>query len=242
MTDTWDTIADWYAELLRAGSALNEFNRDVLLDRLPSRLSGHRVLDLGCGEGIISRALAARGASVVGVDPTPRLIEHARAAGAAGPGTVVYTVDDGCTLATVADDSVDWVTAGLSLNHVPDLDAALKAVGRVLTARGSLVLSVPHPCFEAPHATWAQAADGATRRVVGDYLAEGFWRSDQPQAVRRVGNHHRTTSTYVTALLRHGFALESLTEPTPTAEVVARQPQRAGLPPFLLIRARACER
>ncbi|MEY9872104.1 ubiquinone/menaquinone biosynthesis C-methylase UbiE [Streptacidiphilus sp. MAP12-33] len=238
MSDSWDTIADWYADLLRAGSALNDFSRDVLLDQLPEVLSGHHVLDLGCGEGIVTRALAARGAAATGVDPTPRLIEHARAAGTDGPGTVDYRVDDGCVLETVADGSTGWATAGLSLNHVPDLDAALAAVRRVLTRSGSLVFSVPHPCFEAPHAAWTQAGDGTVRRVVGDYLAEGFWRSDNPQAVRRAGNEHRTLSTYLTTLHRHGFAVEAVTEPAPTAQVTARQPQRAGLPPFLVVRAR----
>jgi len=238
MTDSWDTIADWYVKLLRAGSALNDFNRDVLLDHLPDELSGHRILDLGCGEGLITRAVAARGASVMGIDPSPRLIELARDAGTAGPGTVVYTVDDGCVLGTVADNSVNWVTAGLSLHHVPDLDAALTAVQRVLTARGSLVFSIPHPCFEAPHATWTRVTDSAVRRVVGDYLAEGFWRSDNPQAVRRVGNQHRTLSTYLNALLQHGFVLEAVAEPLPTVQVTAQRPQRAGLPPFLVIRAR----
>ncbi|MEU8837335.1 methyltransferase domain-containing protein [Streptomyces sp900116325] len=238
MTDSWDTIADWYAELMRAGSALNDFNRDVLLDHLPDALSDHHVLDLGCGKGLITRAVAARGAAVMGIDPSPRLIEHARGAGTAGPGTVIYAVDDICVLGTVADNSVDWVTAGLSLNHVPDIGAALTAVRRVLTARGSLTFSIPHPCFEAPYATWTQATEGAVRRVVGDYLAEGFWRSDNPQAVRRAGNQHRTLSTYLTALVRHGFALSAVTEPAPTAQVSAQQPQRAGLPPFLVIRAR----
>ncbi|MEV5508917.1 class I SAM-dependent methyltransferase [Streptomyces orinoci] len=141
MSDSWDTIADWYAALLRAGSAMHDFNREVLLEHLPEELGGHRVLDLGCGEGIIARAVAKRGASVVGIDPSPRMIEHARAAGAARPGTVIYSVDDGCVLSTVAADSVDWVTAGLSLNNVPDLEAALLAVRRVLTVGG---LARPH--------------------------------------------------------------------------------------------------
>ncbi|MEV0536033.1 class I SAM-dependent methyltransferase [Kitasatospora sp. NPDC050463] len=238
MTDSWDTIADWYAGLLRAGSAMHDFNRAVLLDLLPEDLDGHRVLDLGCGEGIIARSAAARGASVVGIDPSPRMIEHAWAAGTGQPGTVVYAVDDGCTLSTVAADSVDWVTAGLSLNNVPDLDAALASVRRVLVARSSLVFTIPHPCFEAPFATWTQVADGAAHRVVGDYLAEGFWRSDNPEGARRAGNRHRMLSTYLAALVRYGFALEAVTEPVPSAQVVVAQPRRAGLPPFLAIRAR----
>ncbi|MEE1783805.1 hypothetical protein PUR71_12935 [Streptomyces sp. SP17BM10] len=130
------------------------------------------------------------------------------------------------------------MTAGLSLNNVPDLDAALAAVRRVLVAQGSLVFTIPHPCFEAPYATWTQAPDGTVRRVVGHHLTEGFWRSGNPDGARRAGNRHRTLSTYLTALVRHGFVLEAVTEPVPCARVAAAQPQRAGLPPFLAIRAR----
>ncbi|WP_157536657.1 class I SAM-dependent methyltransferase [Kitasatospora mediocidica] len=238
MTDTWNTIADWYAELLRTGSAMNEFSRDILLDCLPVELSGRSILDLGCGEGIITRALAARGARVTGIDPSPRMIEHAQAAERNLSTGACYAIDDGCVLATVATDSVDWVTAGLSLNNVPDLDAALTAAQRVLSPGGRLAFTIPHPCFEAPHAAWTDSAQGRPRRVVGDYVSEGFWRSDNPQGVRRAGNQHRQLSTYLNALVAHGFLLEATAEPAAGPQVAAEQPQRAQLPPFLLVLAR----
>jgi len=238
MTDSWDTIADWYAERLRSGSAMHDFGRDILLDHLPAFLAGQRVLDLGCGEGIIARAVAARGASVLGIDPSSRMIEHARDTEKSQPNGTVFSVDDGCTLATVATSSFEWVTAGLSLNNVPDLDAALSAVHRVLVPGGSLVLTVPHPCFEAPHATWTETEEGTVRRVVGDYLTEGFWRSGNPDGARRAGNQHRKLSTYLTALVGHGFSIEAVDEPTPDARVVAAQPHRVGLPPFMVLHTR----
>jgi hypothetical protein len=137
----------------------------------------------------------------------------------------------------VHSGSAGWVTAGLSLNNVPDLTAALGAIHRVLAGGGRLVFTVPHPCFEAPHSTWADVGDGTSRRVIGDYLDEGFWRSSDPEGVRRAGNQHRTVSTYVNGLLDHGFAITSMAEPEPGAGVAAQQPERAGLPPFLLLQA-----
>ncbi len=238
MTDTWETIADWYAERLRVGSAMHEFARDILLAALPSDLSGYRVVDLGCGEGIITRAVAGRGATAVGVDPTERLVAHALAAEAAAPSGATYAIDDGSSLATVDSDSTDLVTAGLSLNNVPDLDAAVGSVRRVLVPGGRFVFTVPHPCFEAPHASWVDPAEGASRRLIGDYLVEGFWRSANPGGVRRAGNQHRTLSRYLMVLIDHGFVLELVAEPAADQRVAAEQPRRVGLPPFLLIRAR----
>jgi SAM-dependent methyltransferase len=238
MNDNWETIADWYAERLRAGSAMHEFARDILLAALPSDLRGVRVVDLGCGEGLITRAVAGRGATAVGVDPTERLIAHARMAEDAVPSGATYAIDDGADLTTVDSDSIDLVTAGLSLNNIPDLDAAIHSVRRVLVPGGRLVFTIPHPCFEAPHAGWVDPDEGASRRLVGDYLVEGFWRSTNPGGVRRAGNQHRTLSRYLMTLIDHGFTLELVAEPAADQRVAVEQPRRVGLPPFLLIRAR----
>jgi SAM-dependent methyltransferase len=236
--ESWDTIADWYAERLRSGSGMHEFARDVLLDAVPVELHGVRVIDVGCGEGILTRAVALRGAAVVGIDPTAGLIAHARRAEETARTGAVYAVDDGCSLSTVADESVDWVIAGLALNNIPDLEAAVRSVSRVLVPGGRFVFTIPHPCFEAPHAGWVETDEGTSRRVCGDYLDEGFWRSTNPEGARRAGNQHRTLSRYLMELIAQGFMVDLVAEPAPDQRVAAEQPRRVGLPPFLLVRAR----
>lgn len=236
MEENWDGIAEWYAELVRGGSAMHRFSRDILLKVLPVNVIGLDVLNVGCGEGIVTRGLAGLGARVVGVDPTRALVAHAEAAERAIPTGAVYRIDDGSRLQTVPDDSVDGVTAALSLNNIADLDAALQSVRRVLRPGGFLVFTVPHPCFDAP-ATETFSTPGGIRRAVGDYFAEGLWRSPHPHSVRRAGNHHRTIRTYVTAVLEHGFVLRGLDEPAPSDEIRAEAPHRLGLPPFLVISA-----
>ena len=236
MIETWDSIADWYAALVRDGSAMHEFSRDILLSAVPPTLTEVHVLDVGCGEGIVTRALAARGAAVLGVDPTAALIAHAQAAERAHPIGAIYRRDDGSTLSTVASDTMHWVTAALSLNNIADLDSAISSIKRVLKPEGRLVFTVPHPCFDAPNAG-SLAVDGTDRRVVGDYLAQGLWRSTHPDSVRRAGNYHRSIATYLTALIDHSLTLEIIAEPAPSRQVNETNPHRAGLPPFLLIRA-----
>ena len=93
---------------------------------------GLRWLDVGCGTGILARAILASEspASVVGVDPSESFVDHART-----------TTDDqrvafalGSASATgVADGAVDVVVFGLVLNFVPDVPAALAEARRVGT-------------------------------------------------------------------------------------------------------------
>lgn len=213
---------------------MHEFSRDILLAELPSDLAGAPVLDVGCGEGLLTRALAVRGAIVTGVDPAVRMIGHAQRTETVDPLNVRYRVDDGSTLSTVADASVEWVTAALSLNNIPDLNPAFTAINRVLRPAGHLVFTVPHPCFDAPNAS-SDVTQGTLRRRVGDYLAEGFWRSGHPGSVRRAGNYHRMVSTYLRTLLATGFRIESIREPAPTPAVLESHPHRGELPPFLLV-------
>lgn len=106
----------------------------------------------------------------------------------------------------------------------------------MLRPNGFLTFTVPHPCFEAPGTETISTSSGM-RRVAGDYFAEGLWRSAHPHSVRRAGNYHRTVSTYLTAVLDHGFALRSCSEPAPSDTVRAEVPHRLGLPPFLLVSA-----
>ena len=48
--ENWDSLADWYVALVRGGSAMHEFSRDILLSEVPNILSDTPVLDVGCGK------------------------------------------------------------------------------------------------------------------------------------------------------------------------------------------------
>jgi ubiquinone/menaquinone biosynthesis C-methylase UbiE len=102
---------------------------------------GRRWLDVGCGTGVLTRAILASAApaSVLGIDPSAGFVEHARAA----------IVDPRATfrLGTAADtglddDEVDAVVYGLVLNFVADVGAALAEASRVLAPDGVIAAYV----------------------------------------------------------------------------------------------------
>src|SRR5215831_5800388 len=109
-TRSWNAIADdWIAH-----ADGNDYRNFYLMPRMLAMLgdvAGARVLDLGCGEGGYSRALAQNGARVIGVDGSDRMIDVARErASAAGIGAS-FAVANATALETIASSSIDLVVA-----------------------------------------------------------------------------------------------------------------------------------
>ncbi|GEO80522.1 magnesium protoporphyrin IX methyltransferase [Pararhodospirillum oryzae] len=114
--------------------------RATLLSWLPADLTGKRLLDAGCGTGLLSFEAAARGATVVAIDVAPTLIEHAktRAAELPGPGSIDFQVGD---MLDPALGRFDYVVAMDSLIHY-EMDDTLKVLaGLVARTDGALVIT-----------------------------------------------------------------------------------------------------
>jgi hypothetical protein len=109
---------------------------DVLADLVP--LPGREVVDVGCGDGRLVRALAARGASAVGVEVSEEAVERAR------DGEHRYLVGSADAL-PLGDASVDACLLMRSLHHVPRerMGAALAECARVLRPGGVAYVAEP---------------------------------------------------------------------------------------------------
>jgi SAM-dependent methyltransferase len=235
---SWSDIAHWYDALLRAGSGPHEVALGCLL-RLVPPLAGAEVLDVACGQGFATRALAQGGATlVVGVDASAVMVELAEGHGRPEGTDVAYVVDDGQVLGRFDDATFDGVTCQLGLMDIPDLDATLAAVRRVLRPTGWFVFVIGHPVLLAPDARPVRADDGRHAVCVAGYFDERFWRSSNPNGVRRAGNHHRTLATYLNALVAAGFVLEAVEEPRATGLLAIQQPAYTEAPMFFAARAR----
>jgi SAM-dependent methyltransferase len=99
---------------------------------------GQRVVDLGTGTGTVARSLARRGAQVTAIDPSPAMLDAARALDAAAGVTIHYR--QGTSEQTGLDDGVaDVVTAGQCW-HWFDATRAAAEIRRILVPGGTLVV------------------------------------------------------------------------------------------------------
>lgn len=127
MTTTYDS---------RRYAMINRWDPSHLkrIDRLVSIPSGSRVLEVGCGQGHLTRALADRGVDIVGIDANPQAKEVAEIDIVQHMLAEDLQFDDG---------SFDFVVSVHAIEHIPPLEAALSEMARVLRAGGQAVFVYP---------------------------------------------------------------------------------------------------
>jgi ubiquinone/menaquinone biosynthesis methyltransferase len=143
--------------------------------------AGDRALDLACGTGDIAFAIAERGAHTIGLDITHRMVQRA----AARSNAVRFLTGDMGSL-PFRPATFDLITTGYGLRNVPDLDAAIDEMARVLKPRGRL-LSLD---FNRPESAVVRAAYLSYLTVVGSTLGLLLHRDPDtyryiPESIRR---------------------------------------------------------
>ena len=202
---------------------------------------GRRVLDLGCGEGGYSRELALRGASIIGVDGSARLIEVARERALAAGVEADFRCANANALESIPDSSLDLVLASMSLMDIEDYSGAVWEVCRVLMAGGELLMSITHPCFSGPTSEWVHDEAGATQYFAVDrYFERSVWDERITQRFRvPVVRRHRPLEDYMGELLKAGLMLREFQEPSATVDDLkssARFEHLTRIPYFLFMR------
>lgn len=232
----WDEHADWWIEGFTNG--VDPEYEEQIIPLAIEELEGRTVvLDVGCGDGQIARALASHGAHVLGIDPTQKHIDVANERGG-GP---TYQLGDATKL-PVPDESQDAVVACLVFEHIDEVDAAIGEVARVLKPAGQFSFFLNHPLLQTPGSGW-----------IDDYILdppEQYWRIGaylvETETIEEVEKDvfirfiHRPLSRYINALLAAGLSIERMLEPSPPQGFLDRAPEYAlahTIPRLLYIRA-----
>jgi 2-polyprenyl-6-hydroxyphenyl methylase / 3-demethylubiquinone-9 3-methyltransferase len=130
----WDPAAEF-----RPLHLLNPLRTQFIAAR--TRLAGSRVLDVGCGGGLLAEALARAGAEVTAIDLAPGMIEVARLHAAESGLRIDYRVAAAEELAQATPQGFDVVTCMEMLEHVPQAAAMTATLARLLRPGGALFVS-----------------------------------------------------------------------------------------------------
>lgn len=225
MTDNglWDEHAQWWIDGFTNG--VDPEYEEQIIPMAVEELAGFtNILDVGCGDGQIARALAQQGSTVLGVDPTQLHIDIANERGG-GPTYVL----GGATKLPAEDGSMDAVIACLVFEHIDEMDAAVAEVARVLRPGGQFSFFLNHPLLQTPGSGW-----------IDDHIIdppEQYWRIGpylvEAESVEEVELNvyirfiHRPLSRYINALISNGLMIERMAEPSPPQGFLDRAPEYA---------------
>ncbi|MHB8332366.1 MAG: class I SAM-dependent methyltransferase [Candidatus Dormibacteria bacterium] len=228
-----DHAGEWIAWARAPGhDSYWQFHRDRFLELLPPPPG--LVLDLGCGEGRLSRDLRALGFEVIGTDYSMELVTAARAADQAG----TYVQADAAHL-PFQDASFDLVVAFMSLQDMDQMDLAVAETTRVLRPGGRVCLAVVHP-INSTGAHESEAAQAAFR-IENSYMAQRdyFDEMERDGLTMTFVSRHRPLQDYTNAFTDRGCLIEALREVVVPVELVAHYPGQERwrrIPMFLQMR------
>lgn len=195
---SWEANAGSWTKAVRSDAiasrrlATNEAILQAVRSRKPDRM-----LDVGCGEGWLVRAFAAEGVSVMGVDGTASLIEHARAEGGGRFGV--------CSYAGLIEEpeqvgsDYDVIVLNFALFE-EDITPLLRALRTVLSSRGALIIQTVHP--------WSDKGRGRYQDGWRTETFDGLEGFSEPMPW-----YFRTMSSWVDSLNESGYRLDQLIEP-----------------------------
>jgi len=168
-------------------------------------VTGLDVLELGCGDGRWSVALAAQGARVVGLDQSRAQLRHARALVASTASGVRLLCGSGEAV-PVADGSFDLVCCDHGAMSFCEPERSVAEVARVLRPGGRLVFSHTTPW---PYLAWSFKRERVTRRLRRPYF--GMHRFDDGEGEGTV-DFQLPYGEWIRCFRRHGLVVDDLVE------------------------------
>lgn len=183
-------------------------------------VKNQRVLDVGCGTGRYCELLAKRGAKVVGIDPSPKMIEYAK-----------KKITPDCRfelhLGRIEDaefptNHFNVVVSALTLGHIPELEPVIRKISRITKSQGRLIVSDIHPYWPISGHDYAEFLDGSGQEY-------------------RIPEYAHLLEEYWNLLRRFKFGIEDFREPKIDRRLIERFPELKewkGVPLALILKAR----
>jgi 2-polyprenyl-3-methyl-5-hydroxy-6-metoxy-1,4-benzoquinol methylase len=203
--ESWHgNAAPWTRAIRAASIASRKLITDQAIIAAVSSLSCRRILDIGCGEGWLARALGDLGMNVTGVDVVPELIAQARALPrAAASANVAFHVQDYASIANRqwSGGAFDAAVCNFSLLGRESVDSLIAALPHYLADPGFLIIQTLHPvaaCGEQPYEDGWRA--GSWLGFSSDFNNPAPW-------------YFRTLGTWTALLQRCGFDIIECREP-----------------------------
>jgi len=228
----YEKLAENYAALIDTKPHNAFYERPATLSLLPS-VRGKRVLDAGCGPGAYTEILLKRGAKVVGVDVSPRMLKLARER--VGPKATFHHADLTRPMPFLKDRSFDLIVSPLVTSYIHDVTSLFREFYRLLKRSGVLVFSDGHPFGD--YLFFKKR--GKAKNYFDTELVGCIWHGFDIRVF--VPGYRRPLNALLNPLIDAGFRIDRIIEPLPTQQF--KEADAKGykkllrMPAFMCVRA-----
>jgi 2-polyprenyl-3-methyl-5-hydroxy-6-metoxy-1,4-benzoquinol methylase len=196
--DSWyKNAAPWIVAIEERQIASRNLVTDRAIVDAVGDYDGKNVLDIGCGEGWLTRELTARRMQVVGVDVVPALIDRAKLNCNARFLELTYAE----ITAGKLTEKFDLVVANFSLLGDESVTGLFAAMRSILTPNGIFIIQTMHPVISCGEAAYVDGwRSGSWAGFSNDFTDPAPW-------------YFRTLATWVNLYRSHGFSIVEIREP-----------------------------
>jgi len=193
------------------------------------------IIDVGCGIGHLTQQLLQYGEKVTGVDLSKINIEMANSMYTRENLSFFHTSIEGYAQKNKLK-KYELAVANMTLMDAPSLDNVVEAVSKLLVENGQFIFSITHPCF------WPFYWDYGNKNWF-EYNKELFIESQfqislDSNVDKKTTHIHRPISYYINSLSRHGFQIQKILEPMPSAETSELYPVKWIYPRFMVFQCK----
>jgi len=212
------------------------------LKKLCGPVRGKTILDIGCATGELSIYFARKGAGVIGIDFSPKMIEiatkNSEEKGARG---IKFLVVDARDLKILGEKKCDIIIINVLFPHLKqkkDIERVLMEVSGKLKSGGRFLLVEPHPCFDALlRMEVFRKADGTSYFQSGKPYEFEMGIIGNKRSFKSVA-YHWLIEDYTSVIQRAGLTIKKIHEPRPLKSSAQKFPEwykeKMGYPSYII--------
>jgi SAM-dependent methyltransferase len=197
--EPYESFGNDYARVIENNAYNAHFERPSTLALMPE-VWGQNVLDAGCGPGAYVPWLLEHGASVVGIDVSPAMLEIAKSKFSGKAQFHLHDLSNPMTM--LASETFDIILSSLMIHYVRDLEKLFSEFRRVLKNQGKIIFSTHHPFLD-------MGASVTKNYFQRELLAQDWYTVGRPVKVRF---YRRPLSEITKAISANGFVIEEMNE------------------------------